>query len=292
MPFMKSVVLPSRIRIPYVEQGNDEGVPVVFLHGTSDSWRSFEPLLPLLPRSIHAFVPTQRGHGDADRPPSGYTPGDFAADLAAFMDAVGLDAAVIAGHSMGGSIAQRFAIDHPERTLGLVLIASLTTLRGNAAMEDFYATAVSGLTDPVDYEFVREFQVSTTARPLPAAFLNTVVEESRKVPAHVWRAAFEGLLQLDVADDLPKISAPTLILWGDRDSVVPATEKDALADAIAGSQLIVYPGVGHALHWESPDRCVADLVRFCDRMARDNPARAASAPRSDYAAPTTTPVNY
>lgn len=275
MPFMKSVVLPSGIRIPYVEQGDDDGVPVIFLHGTTDSWRSFEPLLPLLPRSIHAFVPTQRGHGDADRPASGYAPGDFAADLAAFMDAVGLRAAVIAGHSMGGSIAQRFALDHPERTLGLVLMASFTTLRGNAAIEAFYASEISGLTDPVDYELAHEFQVSTTARPLSAAFLDTIVQESLKVPAHVWRAAFEGLLDLDVAGDLPKISAPTLILWGDRDSVAPAAEQDVLADAIAGSQLIVYPGVGHALHWESPDRSAADLVQFCDRIARANAARAA-----------------
>ena len=275
MPFMKSVVLPNRIRIPYVEQGDNDGVPVVFLHGTTDSWRSFEPLLPLLPRSIHAFVPTQRGHGDADRPTSGYAPGDFATDVAAFMDAVGLDAAVIAGHSMGGSIAQRFAIDHPERTLGLVLMASFTTLRGNAGIEAFYASEISRLTDPVDYELAREFQVSTTARPLPAAFLNTVVQESLKVPAHVWRAAFEGLLELDVAGDLPKISAPTLILWGDHDSVAPATQQDVLADAIAGSQLIVYPGVGHALHWESPDRCAADLAQFCNRIVHENPARAA-----------------
>lgn len=270
MPFMKSVMLPSRIRVPYVEQGNDDGIPVIFLHGTSDSWRSFEPLLPLLPPSIHAFVPTQRGHGDADRPTSGYAPADFATDVAAFMDAVGLDAAVIAGHSMGGSIALRFAIDHPERTLGLVLMATFTTLRGNAGIEAFYASEVSRLTDPVDQEFAREFQVSTTARPLPAAFLNTIVQESLKVPAHVWRAAFEGLLELDIAGDLPKISAPTLILWGDRDSVAPAAQQDVLADAIAGSQLIVYQGVGHALHWESPDRCVADLAQFCDRFLSGN----------------------
>ena len=275
MPFMKSVVLPSRVRIPYVEQGDDDGIPVIFLHGITDSWRSFEPLLPLLPRSVHAFVPTQRGHGDADRPASGYAPEDFATDVAAFMDTVGLDAAVIAGHSMGGSIAQRFAIDYPERTLGLVLMGSFTTLRGNAGMEAFCASEVSRLTDPIEYAFAREFQVSTTARPLPAAFLNTVVQESLKVPAHVWRVAFDGLLELDVAGDLPKISAPTLILWGDRDSVASATEQDTLVDAIAGSQLIVYPGVGHALHWESPDRCVADLAQFCDRIVRENPARAA-----------------
>jgi pimeloyl-ACP methyl ester carboxylesterase len=263
MPFMKSVVLKNGIRLPYVEQGNEDGVPLILLHGYTDSWRSFEPVLPLLPRFIHAFVPTQRGHGDADRPISGYAPDDFAADLAAFMDALGLDAAVIAGHSMGGSIAQRFAIDHPERTLGQVLMGSFTTLRRHAEMEAFWNLDISRLTDPIGRDFVWEFQAGTASRPLPAAFLETVVQESLKVPAHVWRTAFEGLLRLDVAGELPKISAPTLILWGDRDSVATAGEQDALADAIEGSRIVIYPEVGHALHWENPERVAADLAQFC-----------------------------
>lgn len=291
MPFMKSVVLPNRIRIPYVEQGNDDGVPLILLHGYTDSWRSFEPVLPLLPRSIHSFVPTQRGHGDADRPAKGYAPEDFATDLAAFMDAVGLEAAVIAGHSMGGSIAQRFAIDHPERTLGLVLMASFTTLRGNAGMEQFWACDVSRLTDPIERAFAWEFQVSTAARPLPAAFLETVVQESLKVPAHVWRDAFDALLKLDVAADLRKVSAPALILWGDRDSVAPANEQDALADAIMGSRLIVYPGVGHALHWESPERCVAELAQFCGQVLSRNASHETSMPGGAYANLQNNPVN-
>jgi pimeloyl-ACP methyl ester carboxylesterase len=267
MPFMKSVVLRNGVRIPYVEQGNDDGVPLILLHGYTDSWRSFEPVLPLLPRSIHAFAPTQRGHGDADRPESGYAPEDFAADIAAFMDCVGIQSAVIAGHSMGGPIAQRFAIDHPGRTLGLVLMGSIMTLRGNAGMEEFWASGVSKLADPIAPEFAREFQLSTMAHPAPAAFLDTVVQESLKVPARVWRAAFDGMLKIDLSKDLRTISAPTLILWGDRDSVTPASEQDALADAIPGSRIVVYPGIGHALHWDDPDRAAADVATFCAQFA-------------------------
>lgn len=267
MPFMKSVVLPNGIRIPYVEQGNEDGVPLILLHGYTDSWRSFEPILPLLPRSIHAFVPTQRGHGDADRPEAGYAPEDFASDMAAFMDKVGIEAAVLAGHSMGGSIAQRFAVDHPDRTLGLVLMASFATLQGNAGMEEFWASSVSKLVDPIAYDFVREFQVSTAARSVPAAFLDAVVQESLKVPARIWRAAFDGMLKLDISEDLRKISAPTLILWGDLDSVMPAEEQEALADAIEGSRIVVYPGTGHAVHWDDPDRAAADIAVFCGQFA-------------------------
>jgi rifampin ADP-ribosylating transferase len=94
-----------------VEQGAPDGVPVVLLHGYVDSRRSFERLLPLLPPSIRAFAVTQRGHGDADRPASGYGLGRFASDVAEFLDAVGIEAAVIVGDSSGGYVAQRFAVD-------------------------------------------------------------------------------------------------------------------------------------------------------------------------------------
>lgn len=79
------------------------GVPIMLLHGPTNSWRSFEILLAQLPASVRAFAISQRGHGDADRPERGYRPEAFAGDVVAFMDAVGLEAAVLAGHSGAGS---------------------------------------------------------------------------------------------------------------------------------------------------------------------------------------------
>lgn len=125
-----SVELPNGVKLSCVEQGDPLGIPVLLVHGITDSWHSFERVLPHLPGSFHTFAVSLRGHGNSDRPATGYRPEDFAADLAAFMRALDLGPAVIAGHSMGGSIAQRFAIDHPERTRGLVLVGSLTTWRG------------------------------------------------------------------------------------------------------------------------------------------------------------------
>ena len=157
-PFaVNSVELANGVRLAYVEQGDPLGVPVVLLHGITDSWHSFERVLPHLPDSIRTFALSQRGHGDADRPTTGYRPQDFAADLAAFMRALDLGPAVIAGHSMGASIAQRFAIDHPGRTIGLVLVGSLTTWRGHPDFVDLWDSAVSTLTDPIDRDFVSEF---------------------------------------------------------------------------------------------------------------------------------------
>jgi pimeloyl-ACP methyl ester carboxylesterase len=115
----------------------------------------------------------------------------------------------------GSYVGQRFALDHPERTLGL--IGSFTTVRGNPAVVDLWASAVSKLLDPIDPDFVAEFQRSTLARPVPQTFLDMVVEESLKVPARVWRAALQGLFMADHSGELQKIRAPTLIVWGHRD---------------------------------------------------------------------------
>ena len=221
-------------------------------------------MLPHLPSSIHAFALSQRGHGDSSRPETGYSYHDFAADLAAFMDALKIEAAIIAGHSMGSSVAQRFAIDHPERTLGLMLTGASATLRGNPAIVELWDSTVSNLTDPIDPDFVREFQASTLAQPVPEAFFETVVRESLKVPARVWRATFGDFLADDFSGELGRIKAPVLIVWGDKDALCLRSDQEAALTAIAGAQLVVYAGAGHAPHWEEPSRFAAELVRFVE----------------------------
>jgi non-heme chloroperoxidase len=96
--------LATGVTLPFVERGDPQGIPVVFVHGITDSWRSWELVLPLLPESIHAFALTQRGHGDADKPEVGYTFEVLADDLAAFYRAVGLQQAVVVGHSVGSCV--------------------------------------------------------------------------------------------------------------------------------------------------------------------------------------------
>ncbi len=269
---VKSITLPGSVTLPYVEQGDPSGTPVLLLHGITDSWRSFERVLPSLPASIHAFALSLRGHGDSDRPASGYRPDELAADVAAFMDVLGIGSAVIVGHSMGSAIARRFALDYPERMLGLVLVGSFATLAGNPVVPEF-RQVVEELEDPIDPAFVAEFQQSTLAQPVPPEFFDLVVQESLKVPARVWKAALEGLLGSDHPTKPGSIRAPTLIVWGDRDAYCPRSDQDALAAAIAGSRLLVYAGAGHDPHWEQPERFAADLAAFTDALATLRTAR-------------------
>jgi non-heme chloroperoxidase len=266
VPILKSVRLPNQVDLPYAEQGDPSGVPVLLLHAIADSWHTFALLLTHLPDHIHAFTPTQRGHGDASRPREGFSVSDFAADLAAFMNEVKLEAAVIVGGSSGGFVARRFAIDHPERTLGLVLLSSPASLRDNPGVQKLWDSTISKLSDPVDPGFVREFAASILAQPIPQAFFKTIVQENLKVPAFVWRETFKGLMADDSFGELYKIKEPTLLIWGDQDTILPRSDQEALAVAIPGSRLLVYVGAGHAFYWEEPDRVASDLVAFIEAL--------------------------
>jgi non-heme chloroperoxidase len=258
---LKRTTLATGVALPYVEHGDPGGVPAVLLHGYSDSWRSWELLLPALPEWLHVYALTQRGHGDADRPADGYRPEDFAADVAAFMDAVGLDAAVIVGHSGGAYAAQRFALDHPGRTLALVLIGAFQDVRANPdvlALLD----AVAALTDPVDPQFVREFQESCVSRPLPDGYLDAAIAESRKLPARVWHAYLREFVAAEAPTKSGTIGAPTLIVWGDQDAVCRRPDQDGLVAAIPDARLVVQPGTGHCPHWEQPAETAAEIAGF------------------------------
>jgi pimeloyl-ACP methyl ester carboxylesterase len=122
-----TVTLGSGITLSYAAQGDESGPVVVMLPGPTDSWRSYEPVLEQLPPSVRAIAVSPRGHGDSDKPAIGYRVEDFAADVVPLLDGLGIEQAVVAGHSGSCLAARRVAIDHPERVAGLVLEASPTT---------------------------------------------------------------------------------------------------------------------------------------------------------------------
>ena len=258
---LREAQLATGVTLKYLEQGSRHGTPVIFLHGYTDSHHSFDLNLPEFPRSFHVFALDQRGHGQSSKPACCYTQADFAGDVAAFMDAVGLERASLVGHSMGSFIAQSVALAYPERVQRLVLIGSAPTVAGNPVAIDF-KTAVDTLTDPIDPEFVRSFQASMFFRPIPESFLDTAVAESLKVPADIWRQALDGLLAEDHSAQLGDIEAPTLILFGDQDIFFSAAEQVVLDTQIPSSRLRVFPQTGHGTHVERPGAVTRALARF------------------------------
>lgn len=260
--------LATGLRMHYAEQGDREGEAIVFLHAYVDSWFSYSRVLPLLSAEYHAFAPDQRGHGNSDKPQCCYTADDYAADVDAFMDAVGIEKATLVGDSSGGLIAQRMTLDYPHRVSRLVLIGSPTTLVNNEAVMEAGEQMLAGLEDPIPPEFVRDFILGTIHDPVPEEFLSTAVSQSLKVPTRVWRDYYEEVL-LTVNDTarLGEIGVPTLILWGEQDALLPREEQEWRAAAIPNATLRVYPETGHLAHWVRPEWVVRDLQAFLKETA-------------------------
>jgi pimeloyl-ACP methyl ester carboxylesterase len=257
-PELRRVTLPSGVTLEVAERGR--GPTVLFLHGITDSWRSFELLLPLLPEEMRFIAPSQRGHGESDKPREGYAAEQLAADAAALLEAVGVERATVVGHSMGSLVAQALAAAEPERVERLVLVGSATSFVTPELRE--FARALDELRDPVPTEIARDFQVSTLHQPIPADLLGTFIGESLKVPAHVWQQGMRGVLRFDSAPFLSRLGMPTLIAWGDHDAIVSRSEQERLRRGIRSSTLRVFEDTGHAVHWERPERFAGELLTF------------------------------
>jgi non-heme chloroperoxidase len=257
--------LATGVELDIVQAGPEGGVPVLLLHGYTDSWFSYRRVLERLPAGIRAIVPSQRGHGESERPACCYGIHDFADDAAALLDRLGVESAVVIGHSLGSFVAQQLAARHPERVSALVLIGSGTTLATEAVAE--LAAFVETLEDPVSREFIREFQESTVAVPLPAGFLAGIIAESGRVPARVWRDVARGMIATPATPELQRVEAPALVVWGEEDGLFGRSEQDALVAALPRAELVVFEESGHAPHWEHPDRFASELQRFVSRVA-------------------------
>jgi pimeloyl-ACP methyl ester carboxylesterase len=255
----RRVYLATGVTVPYLEQGDPEAAAVLLLHAWVESSASFDRLLQAVPPTLRVFAMDQRGHGDADKPADGYALVNFADDIEAFMDAVGLHSAVLLGSSSSGSVAQQVAIQVPHRVDGLVLVGAPRSLQGRPA----FADEVDRLTDPVDPIWVEQsLSLFPRYHHVPEWYITDRIRDGVRVPAHVWMAGLAGLTTAVPPSESATITAPTLIIWGERDALLPAQDGYLLAAAIPGSRLVVYQDTGHLVLWEQPERVATDLVDF------------------------------
>lgn len=258
---VKRLRLTTGVALEYAETGNSHGTPVIFLHGFTDSWKSYKSVATTLSSDVRALFISLRGHGESDKPATGYAPKNFTADILAFMDQLNIPSAVIVGHSMGATIAQRFAIDHSKRVNGVVLAGSFATFRDNKSVIEM-SEYLNSLKAAPDTAFIRIFQQSTIVKFVAPSYIDTIIAESSKLPGHVWKNVAKQMLSADLEPELSRIQVPTLVLWSNRDSFCQKQDQDKLLAAIPHAVFREYNGTGHAIHWEESAKFVNDLNEF------------------------------
>lgn len=257
----RSVALPNGLTLAYVEAGNPAGRPVVLIHGYTDNARDWVPLIPELDGSLRLVVVDIRGHGQSSKPECCYGRIDFAYDIRLLLDALHIDRADIVGHSLGSIIAQTFAEFWPERTRQVVLVSSTggplprcAAPAGRSAVKSLdYRSEIQKLKEPIDPDskFMVEWWSSPT--PVDGEFLRRQRVDAAAIPLRVWLAVLDqGLADPALQATLPRLGAPTLLVWGGKDPIFGAADRCSLRAALPKARVKLYPKLGHNPFWEDP----------------------------------------
>ncbi|MCS7177741.1 MAG: alpha/beta fold hydrolase [Anaerolineae bacterium] len=241
------------------------GPAVVLIHGLGSCGEDWSLLqAPALSQRYRVLMPDLRGHGRSDKPPGPYTIPQMAEDIAGFLPAVGADAAHVVGFSLGGVVAQALAAHHPERVRSLILVNTFACLRPKG-WEEWQRT----LTRLGALLVSLTLQARLEAREL---FPRPDQTSLRCIAYHrlcandpaAYRAAMMAAARYDGRQDLRRIRAPTLVVAGLEDTVVPLRAKEELAAGIPGARLITIPRSGHATPTDQPvafNRILLDFLR-------------------------------
>lgn len=261
----------ARIRVRL--EGPADAPVIVLLHGFTMSLESWDGWAERLSDDYRIVRYDLLGHGMTGPDPlARYAPDERVEVLGRLLDALDIDRATLGGNSFGGLVAWRFAAAHPERVERLILV-------------DSGAYSIYGVTEnPVPVpDMMRAYLLAAPLAGVQAsaaqiyADLSRIpegrVEQIREMMAQPGNGeAFIGHLEEFVlpepTEDLGRIAAPTLILWGEADRIVPLDHAARIAAAIPGARLITYPGVGHAPQEEIPAQTVADVRAFLDENSQ------------------------
>jgi pimeloyl-ACP methyl ester carboxylesterase len=256
--------------VNYVELG--EGPPLLLVHGLGGSWQNWLETIPHFARTHRVVALDLPGFGESPLPAERISMRGYGRLLDAFCDAVGIDRAVAVGNSMGGFVAAELAIQHPERVEKLVLVsaAGITAEhqrneRVLALMRRFEAALTWAATHPQPGFLMRPRArrglrlVFAHPDKLPGALL---VEQARGAGKPGFIDALDAISEYPLRDRLERISVPTLIVWGERDKLVPLRDADVFEELIPNARKLVYADTGHAPMLERPGRFNRDLEAF------------------------------
>jgi pimeloyl-ACP methyl ester carboxylesterase len=265
----KSVVLPNGTSMAYVQTGNPTGPAVVLIHGFTDNARDWVPVLPYLSPESRLILVDLRGHGRSSKPECCYSRLDFAYDIKLLMDALAIPRADVVGHSLGSIVAQTLAEYWPQRVAHVILIASTGGLPpGYSKKPQFdYAAEIRKLKEPIeaDSPFMLAWWDSPTI--VDADFIRREREDSAAIPLSVWLAVLDQSLSaqtayVDLQSTLPRLVAPTLLIWGSKDPIMEEPARRTLRHALPRARVKIFDGLGHNPLWEDPAGVAAVINAF------------------------------
>jgi 3-oxoadipate enol-lactonase len=253
------------VRIAYEVVGS--GPPLALAHGLGYARWGWEPVAPALAEEFTVLMFDNRGIGASDVPAGPYSARAMAADVVAVLDAAGIDRAHLVGTSLGGMVAQEVAIGWPERVDGLVL--ACTTPGGGEALplpERTLRLLAEAPTLPPDValrRFVENAVAPRTVLERPE-LVQRIYEKRLAFPPDPvgWQAQAAAGTSHDAFARLDEIRAPTLILHGTDDGVVDPRNAALLERAIPNARVVMFPGAGHLVFWEQPERFVEVVAEF------------------------------
>ena len=256
----------SDIEMYYESLG--EGDPVMLVTGYGADLFAWALQAPELSQAYTVHMIDNRGVGDTDKPDGPYTIKTMADDVAGFFDAVGIEKAHLVGHSMGGMIAQRFALDYPEKLRSLTLAStSCRPPKGSELMLYLWTDILEKLGNEafinniIAWCFTFDFiDTQYDALMMMKQMMLDHFNDKPLLP-EPFRAQTAAITSFDVADEIENIKTPTMVLVGKDDILTPPKFSEEIANRIPGSTLKTIAG-GHAYNQEMPSAFNQALLEF------------------------------
>ena len=250
------------VRVEVVEVG--KGEPVVLVPGLAGGWKLLAPLARKLARKNRVILYGFRDEADPLSSRAARHVGDHARDLSSLIGALGLERPTIFGVSFGGAVALEFAVDEPHRVGRLILSGVESRFRSTLA-STIARRVLERFPLPGDNPFVNQFfNLFHGGKPAPGPLPRFIVERCWETDQGVMARRLAMLESFDVTDRLWRVEAPTLVLAGSKDVVVPPARQKALAASIAGARFEPIEGAGHVgflTHSAEVARHVGSLCR-------------------------------
>ncbi len=265
-------------RVRFRQAGS--GPAIALIHGIAGSSATWEEIIPALAQSHTVIAPDMLGHGESAKPRGDYSLGAYASGVRDLLAALGHDSATVVGHSLGGGVAMQFAYQFPERIDRLVLVSSgglgreVNVLLRSAALPGAEwvlpllcaspvreaGAAIGRLLDRL------RLHPGTDVEEMALAFASLADLETRQAFIHTVRGIIDPGGQRVSARDRLYLAAevPTLLLWGERDPMIPAHHGLEAQREIPGSRFELFAGAGHFPHRDDPHRFAATLLDFIE----------------------------